>query len=186
MLRAFLAIDLPGALRPEVARVQEDLKKSGADVRWVAVGNIHLTMKFFGQIPEDQAEKIGAAAAAVARGQAPFSLTLTGAGAFPSLKAPRVVWLGLAGDLEVLARFYRGLEEAFEGLGFPPEGRPFQPHLTLGRVKSPAGRLALVKKLMELPPPARQEFQVREIILFRSTLSPQGSTYTPLKIIPLE
>lgn len=185
MIRAFLAIDLPASLRPVLSRAQEELKKSGADVRWVPPGNIHLTLKFFGNITEAQVEAIAEAARRVAAGQTPFTLALTGAGAFPSPKNPRVVWLGVGGDLDTVRDFHRRLEAAFAALGFPPEDRPFAPHLTLGRVKSPVGRLALTHCLATLPPPEASPFQVQEIVLFRSNLSPQGATYLPLKIIRL-
>ncbi len=185
MLRAFLAIDLPGSLRPMLSRAQEELKKSGADVKWVPVGNIHITLKFFGQIPEAQVEPIVQAASRIAQAQAPFSLKVTGAGAFPTMTSPRVVWLGISGDLAVMGGFYRRLEEAFAALGFPPEGRPFAPHLTLGRVKSPRGRFELSRRLAALAAPEGEPFQVGEIILYRSNLSPQGATYSPLKAIPL-
>uniref|UniRef100_A0A7V4G6P0 RNA 2',3'-cyclic phosphodiesterase n=1 Tax=Desulfobacca acetoxidans TaxID=60893 RepID=A0A7V4G6P0_9BACT len=185
MIRAFLAIDLPASLRAVVTRAQEELKKSGADVKWVPPGNVHLTLKFFGNITEERVEALAQAASRVAGEQTPFSLTLTQAGAFPSPKNPRVVWLGVGGNLEAIAEFHRRLEAAFAALGFPPEDRPFAPHLTLGRVRSPAGRLELSRRLATLPPVEAPPFQVSEIVLFRSNLSPQGATYLPLKIIPL-
>ena len=185
MLRAFLAIDLPGSLRPVLSRVQDELKKSGTDVRWVPVGNVHITLKFFGQIPETQVEPIVEAAGRIAAMQAPFYLKVTGAGAFPTVNNPRVVWLGLGGDLAVMGGFYRKLEEAFAALGFPPEGRAFAPHLTLGRVKSPRNRVDLSRRLTALPPVESETFQIREIILYRSNLSPQGATYSPLRKILL-
>jgi 2'-5' RNA ligase len=185
MIRAFLAVDLPASLRAVLSRAQESLKKSGADVKWVPVGNIHITLKFFGNITDVQVADISEAVAAVARGQRPFSLMVTDAGAFPSPKSPRVVWLGVGGDLEIMRDFHRRLEAALAALGFPPEDRPFSPHLTLGRVKSPAGRTALSRSLVNLPPPGAPPFQVQEIILFRSNLTPQGATYLPLKVIPL-
>ena len=185
MIRAFLAIDLPGSLRLGLAQVQGKLKESGADVRWVPVGNIHLTLKFFGNIPDGDVEAIAAAAREVAAKQAPFELQATEPGAFPSVKAPRVVWLGLGGDVLPLSQFCHRLEKAFAALGHLPEDRPFHPHLTLGRVKSPQGRERLARLLQTLPPMQWTPFQVKEVILFRSQLSPQGSTYTPLKVIPL-
>ena len=185
MLRAFLAIDLPGSLRAALARYQENLKQSGADVRWGPVGNIHLTLKFFGQLPESEVEPICQAALGVAVGVPPLNLQVAGAGAFPNPRSPRVVWVGLAGDLEPLGVLYRRLEAAFASLGHLPEGRPFHPHLTLGRVRSPAGRERLTRMLQEVDPPQCPGFRVGEMILFRSQLSPQGSTYTPLKVIPL-
>lgn len=184
MIRAFLAIDLPDSLRPKLALVQGELKKSNADVRWVPVGNIHVTLKFFGNVPDTEIEPLAQAAREMAEKQAPMELKVTVAGAFPSVRSPRVIWLGLGGDVIPLTQFYHRLEKAFGALGYPPEGRAFNPHLTLGRVRSPEGRARLSRALenivVDWPP-----FQVREIILFQSVLSPRGSTYTALQVISL-
>jgi 2'-5' RNA ligase len=185
MIRCFLAIDLPETLRPQLALLQGELKKTNADVRWVAVGNIHLTLKFFGNVPDNEVDPIVQAAWDVAAQQHPFELRATQAGAFPNMKSPRVVWVGLGGDVIPLARMYHQLEKAFEVLGHPPEGRAFNPHLTLGRVKSPANRHRLAIALEKLPPLKWPAFQVKEIILFKSTLTPQGSIYTPLQVLSL-
>jgi 2'-5' RNA ligase len=149
------------------------------------VGNIHITLKFFGQIAEAQVEPIVQAAGDIARWQQPFTLKVAGVGAFPSVKNPRVVWLGVEGDLNLMAGFYRQLETAFAGLGFPPEDRSFSPHLTLGRVKSAKGRVELSRCLTTLPPVESEPFQISEMILYRSNLTPQGATYVPLKVIRL-
>ena len=184
MIRAFLAIDLPESLRPGLALAQGELKKSQADVRWVPPGNIHITLKFFGNLPDAEVPPIISAAREVASQQAPLCLAVLGAGAFPSIRSPRVVWLGLGGDLLPLSKFFHRLEKAFAQLGYPPEGRAFNPHLTLGRVRSPEGRVqlsrAIEKLVVDWPP-----FQVQEIILYQSLLSPKGSTYTPLEVIKL-
>lgn len=185
MIRTFLAVDLPDSLRPQLALVQGELKRSQADVRWVAVGNIHLTLKFFGNLPDTEVDPIAQAAREVTAKQEPFQLQITDAGAFPSVKSPRVIWLGLGGDLIPLAQMYNKLEKAFAALGHLPEGRPFNPHLTLGRVKSPQNRHRLAKLLETLPPLNWPPFKVGEIILFKSTLTPQGSIYTPLQVVPL-
>lgn len=185
MIRAFLAIELPDVLRTKLSLVQGELKKSGADVRWVPVGNIHLTLKFFGNVPDGEIEPLAQAARQEAADAAPFKLQVTAAGAFPSMKSPRVVWLGLGGDIVPLEQLYRRLEKAFAILGYLPEDRAFSPHLTLGRVKSPSGRHRLAQMLEKLPPLNWPPFAVTEVVLFRSVLSPQGSTYTPLKVIPL-
>ncbi len=185
MVRAFLAIELPDALRPGLALVQGELNKSRAEVRWVPPGNIHLTLKFFGNVPEDEIDSLALAAREAAAAEEPFQLRVTVAGAFPSPKAPRVVWLGLEGDLLPLTHLYSRLEKAFATLGYLPEGRAFNPHLTLGRVKSPVNRARLAEMLAKLPPVDWPPFTVKELILFQSVLSPQGSKYTPLKVIPL-
>ena len=146
-------------------------------MRWVPVGNIHLTLKFFGNVPEDEIEALAEAA--------PLQLQVTCAGAFPSPQAPRVVWLGLGGDVLPLTQLFYRLEKAFAALGYPPEGRAFNPHLTLGRVKSPANRDKLARMLEKMPPVDWPPFEVKELILFQSVLSPQGSKYTPLRVIKL-
>lgn len=184
MIRCFLAIDLPESLRPGLALAQGELKKSQADVRWVPPGNIHITLKFFGNLKAEELPPVIAAAREVAAAQGPLTLKVSGAGAFPSSRSPRVVWLGLAGDLLPLTLFYQRLEGAFAQLGYPPEDRAFSPHLTLGRVRSPEGRTQLSRALENLAvdwPP----FAVREIILYQSVLSPKGSAYTPLEVIKL-
>jgi len=185
MIRAFLAIDLPDVLRTKIALVQGELKRSSADVRWVPVGNIHLTLKFFGNVPDADIAPLAQAARQAAAQQPPLQLQVTQAGAFPSVKSPRVVWLGLAGDVIPLTQLFHRLEKAFAALGHLPEGRAFSPHLTLGRVKSPANRHRLAQLLEKLPPLDWPPFMVQELILYRSVLSPQGSTYTPLQVIPL-
>ena len=185
MIRAFLAIELPEALRLGLAQVQEELKRSRAGVRWVPPGNIHLTLKFFGNVPEDEIGPLAQAAREAAAETTPLQLQATSAGAFPSPQAPRVVWLGLGGDMVPLTQLFYRLEKAFAALGYPPEGRAFNPHLTLGRVKSPANRDKLARLLAKLPPVDWPPFKVEELILFQSVLSPQGSKYTPLKVIPL-
>ena len=185
MIRAFLAIELPDSLRVGLAQVQGELKRSRADVRWVLVGNIHLTLKFFGNVPEDEIEALAQAARQAAAEAAPLQLQVTSAGAFPSPLSPRVVWLGLGGDLLPLTQIFYRLEKAFTALGYLPEGRAFNPHLTLGRVKSPVNRDRLAKMLATMPPLDWPPFEVKELILFQSVLSPQGSKYTPLKVVPL-
>jgi 2'-5' RNA ligase len=185
MIRAFLAVELPDALRPGLAQIQAELKRSRADVRWVAVSNIHLTLKFFGNVPDDEIDTLALAAREAAAETPPLPLQATGAGAFPSPNAPRVVWLGLGGDIVPMTQLFYRLEKAFAALGYPPEGRAFNPHLTLGRVKSPANRERLAKLLAKMPPLDWPPFEVKELILFQSVLSPQGSKYTPLKVIPL-
>jgi 2'-5' RNA ligase len=185
MIRAFLAIEMPDTLRPSLALVQGELQRSQADVRWVPVHNIHLTLKFFGNVPDDEIAPLALAARQVTRTEEPFQLKATILGAFPSPRAPRVVWLGLGGDVVPLNRLYQRLEKAFAPLGYAPEGRAFHPHLTLGRVKSPSNRDKLARLLEKLPPVDWPPFAVKELILFQSVLSAHGSKYTPLKVIPL-
>ncbi len=185
MLRAFLSIDLPASLHPPLTQVQNSLKKSGADVRWVPVGNIHLTLKFFGNILETAVDTISGSTRRVTREVHPFELRISGLGAFPGIKSPRVIWLGLEEPTGALAHLYQGLEEAFHAIGYPPEDRAFNPHLTLGRVRSNKGREKLSTLLANVAVPEFPAFRVGVLTLFRSTLTPQGSIYTPLQVLPL-
>lgn len=185
MIRAFLALDLPAGYQAGLAAVQDALRRSGADVRWTAVGNIHLTLKFFGDISEDQVEALAAAAGRVAGACRPFTLTARGVGAFPGPKNPRVIWLGLSGQTDILANLAADLDQACATLGFAPEKRRFTPHLTLGRVRSGQGRESLQQALETLVLPEFPEFQVRQLVLYRSTLRPQGALYTPVRQISL-
>jgi len=185
MIRAFLAIDLPENYLVGLTAVQDYLKKSGADVRWTKVSSIHLTLKFFGDISEDQVETITVAASPITGVTPAFSLKGQGVGTFPNPKSPRVIWLGLSGETEILASLVQDLEQALAPLGFPPEKRKFTPHLTLGRVRSSQGREVLGRLLQSVPLPDFQDFQVEHLVLYRSTLRPQGALYTPLEKIAL-
>jgi RNA 2',3'-cyclic 3'-phosphodiesterase len=185
MIRAFLAIDLPESYQTGLTAVQDYLRKSGADVRWVAVDNIHLTLKFFGDIEENRVETLIATASRITRITPAFTLGVQGVGAFPGPRSPRVIWLGLTGQTDILGRLVQELEMAFAPLGFPPEKRKFAPHLTLGRVRSSQGREALSRFLQSVPLPDFTEFQVGNLVLYRSTLRPQGALYTPLNQIAL-
>jgi RNA 2',3'-cyclic 3'-phosphodiesterase len=185
MIRAFLAVDLPDTYRVGLATVQDYLKKSGADVRWTAVAGIHLTLKFFGEIDEDQVDTLAAAAADITCATPPFTLNVQGVGTFPGARNPRVIWLGLSGQTETLAVMVRNLEQAFAPLGFSPEKRSFTAHLTLGRVRSSQGREALGRALQTVTLPDFPELLVDQLVLFRSTLRPQGALYTPLRQIAL-
>jgi 2'-5' RNA ligase len=106
-------------------------------------------------------------------------------GTFPSPKSPRVIWLGLSGQTEILANLVKNLEQVFAPLGFAPEKRRFTPHLTLGRVRSSQGREALSRSLQTVSLPDFPELLVEQLVLFRSTLRPQGALYTPLRQIAL-
>lgn len=185
MIRAFLAVDLPEIYRAELAAVQDYLKKSGADVRWTSATGIHLTLKFFGDIEEDQVEALAAAASGITAATPCFNLGVEGVGTFPGPRNPRVIWLGLSGQTDTLANLARNLEQAFVPLGFPPEKRQFTPHLTLGRVRSSQGREALTRSLGTICLPNFPEFLVQELVLYRSILRPQGALYTPLRQISL-
>ncbi|MBW1712728.1 MAG: RNA 2',3'-cyclic phosphodiesterase [Deltaproteobacteria bacterium] len=184
-LRLFWALELPQEVKAALAQAQRELKRTGADVRWVRIEAIHLTLKFLGPVPPERVADIVEALRPVAAACPPLSLRPAGAGVFPRPSNPRVVWLGLEGDLEPLKSLAGQIEKALIPLDFPAELQPFKPHLTLGRVKSGRNKPGLVEGVMSLGQFQGPAFEARELILFRSELKPSGAVYTALERLPL-
>jgi 2'-5' RNA ligase len=185
LIRSFLAIELPEAIRRKIEEVQKDLKLSHADVRWVSPEKIHLTLKFFGSIDESRIDPIVKSIGGPTQTSSPFSLAVRGMGAFPHLKNPRVIWMGLVDEKEILPSFQRELEKELRKIGFESEDRPFHPHLTLGRMKSNQGRDELIGRMEKYREEQFGDFQVEKVVLFKSDLRPSGPIYTPLKELRL-
>lgn len=186
-IRVFIAIELPPELKAALTGLQKLLRAAGGSaVRWVEPGGIHLTLKFLGNVPRGQIDGINLAMAAAARGTPAFNLHAGACGCFPNTQNPRVIWVGLEGDLKVLYELVKKLETALGGLGFKPENRPFTPHLTLARVKdtaTPPERRTLGTAVARLGAPAASGFQASEIRLIRSELTPRGAIYTLLAAV---
>ena len=185
MIRSFLAIALPETIHKRIEDVQGDLKSSHADVRWVSPGKIHLTLKFFGNIEETVIEPIVKAVEGPARAVSPFPLKVKGIGTFPHWKSPRVIWIGLIDEGDNLVPLQKQVEAELQRIGFDPEGRAFQPHLTLGRVNSARGKEALVQAMERYREEEFGEFEVPKVVLFKSDLKPTGPIYTPLREVGL-
>lgn len=188
-LRLFVALDLPDPVREALRSFQAALKRAAGaasrEVKWVDPASVHLTLQFLGWVPEERRAAIEAALANAAAEASPLELRLSGAGAFPTPARPRVLWAGVAGDLEPLRALVRGLGQGFAPLGHPPEARPFSPHLTLGRARDPRGSRALAPALARAGPLAPERWRCAEALLFRSHLSPSGARYEPLLRAPL-
>ncbi len=186
-MRLFIALKLPAEVLDELTAVQQRLRRTEAHpVKWVAPQSIHLTLQFLGEVPEAHLPAILQALEEVrdaAAHQSPLRLRLAAAGAFPNLRRPQTLWVGMAGELEGLTRLHQAVIAATEPLGFQPETRPFRAHLTLGRVRreaTPAQRAALGSALGSLSPPRSITWQSGHPLLFKSTLTPTGSIYTEL------
>ena len=184
-MRAFIALSLPSSAQSSLASLQQSLAVSGADVTWVQPQNLHVTMKFLGEITDEQRQTIEALLRRVASGAAPFSLGLEGVGAFPSLAAPRVIWTGIAAGNDVVLRLAKAIEEGTEEASLPKEERPFSAHVTLGRVRSAKRREALSRALRDAvwTPPA--PCRMSALTLYQSLLGSSGPTYTVLSEFPL-
>lgn len=186
MIRSFLAAELPKTILERIAQLQGELKESKVDVRWVKPENIHLTLKFFGDIEESRVDEIVETVAESVRSRSPFPLQVRGMGAFPHLKDPRVVWVGLIDERGVLAPLQKEMERRLEALGFPSEGRSFQPHLTIGRLKSSRGKDELIWRIERHLDDPFGTFEVDKVVLFRSDLRPTGPIYTSLREVRFE
>ncbi len=185
MIRAFLALEIPEDSKDWIEqRRQEMARVAKGAVRWVKREGLHVTLHFFGQIPTESVEKIGDIVGPVAAEVSPFELRVKGVGAFPSLRAPRVLWTGVEeeGETKPLKRLHASLEQALAQAGFPVEKRPFSAHITMGRVRKSL-RMAW-EGFQNLPP--GPHFKVNELVLFQSILAPDGARYQPLKHFPLE
>jgi len=183
-MRTFIAIELPKEIKDSLSKIQEQLKKSGADVKWVLPQNIHLTLKFLGEIDDIKLSKISEILEDTAKGKNPFQIRISSIGAFPKMNFPRVIWIGIdKGDQETKEIGDR-LEEKIAKIGIPREDRPFSSHITIGRTRSTLNRDKLVGDLEDLASNfggRNFEFTVTKITLFKSTLTPKGPVYEILK-----
>jgi 2'-5' RNA ligase len=185
LIRSFLAIEVPKPILEKIEEVQADLRSAHAEVRWVNPEKIHLTLKFFGNIEESRIDSIFKSIEEPVRNTLPFSIRLQGMGAFPHLKNPRVIWLGLVNGSEILTSLQKQTETQLEKIGFQAEDRPFHPHLTLGRMKSSRGKDDLVARMERHKEEEFGDFQVERVVLFKSDLKPSGPIYTPLGNVKL-
>lgn len=179
LIRAFIAIGIDSRLRDGLTAAQHELKKSNARVAWVKPENIHLTLKFLGEIPPKKLKETQDIFPILTQGIHPFAITLTDLGVFPSPQRPQVLWAGLSGVSELILLAQR-IETELAPLGFKKERREFTAHLTLGRVRSPHNRDTLAQKIQDYRLPEGLDQTVDHITLFQSTLTPQGSIYQPL------
>lgn len=189
VLRTFVALELPEAVRAAIGetigRLRSELRERDGLVRWVDAGSAHLTLKFLGPTAEEAVEGVGEAMRRALAGDAagPLALSTSHVGFFPGPRVPRVVWLGLEGEVERLSALRDAIEEQIVPLGWPTEARPFAPHLTLGRLRpqaSPAERAGVGRVLGQVWAPEPLAFQVDQVSLMLSELGPVGARYTRL------
>ncbi len=190
LLRLFIAIELSDAARERLRGAVAVLRQQEVQgVRWVRPEGSHMTLKFLGYAPSAQVPAIVEALRTAVRGSVPFRLRIDGAGAFPNMRAPRVLWLGIAGDVEPLRVIQQRVERSLEDIGFPRETRAFSPHLTLGRISGQLSSQFLttlsngVARLQRLAP---ADLPVTGISLMESQLSPGGAEYRREASILLE
>ena len=184
-IRAFIAIELDEPVRTALQEIQDELKTSKADAKWVNPHNIHLTLKFLGATPVDKIDAISQALREAVLKFTGFNILITQLGAFPKPEYPRVVWVEITEGDKTLEELAGEIEERLLPLGFPKEERRFAAHITIARIRSSLNRIDLANKLKEAKPPLLSQ-KVDKITLFKSTLTPKGPVYEALKTINLK
>jgi 2'-5' RNA ligase len=179
--RLFVALEPPEPVRRRIAGAASALRRAAgaaaSDVRWVSEENLHLTLQFLGAVPEERVAAVEKAVSDAASAARPLSLEVKGAGGFPNARRPRVVWLGLSGDVPALSALVTALGARLTPLGFAPEARPFSAHLTLGRARDPRGAPGLGGALAAAAQDGGVAWRAAELVLFESHLSPKGPRY---------
>jgi RNA 2',3'-cyclic 3'-phosphodiesterase len=183
LIRAFVAVKLAPVVTEEIAKVRSALQAAGGDVRWVRTEGIHLTLKFLGDVARPQVEPILDALRGALREQPGLRVRAQGVGAFPSLRRPKVVWVGLTGN--GLKPLSEAVETALMPLDFPPEEREFKPHLTIGRVRSLRGWEKVFAVAKRYEHTEFGESVIEHLTLYQSDLRPDGAVYHPLGTVPL-
>ena len=184
-MRLFFAINLPAGEQERLHRAVARLRTSDLPVRWVPPQNLHLTIRFIGSVEARRIEDLRRAGARAAAAIAPFEARLGGIGAFPNTRRPRVIWVGVQ-KAEPLLALHAALEQALAPLGFAPENRAFEPHITLGRVRDGA-RPSDFARLEELTASVHYAgiLPVRSLDLMHSELGPGGARYVRIGAAPL-
>lgn len=189
-IRSFIAIELPENVKVHLAQLENNLKKDCKfNIKWVNPDNLHLTLKFLGNIETNKVEIIVQTIRDTLVGDRPFILNLDNLGVFPDLKNIQVIWIGLGGELDTLKIIQNKIESKLVPLGFIIEKRPFTAHLTLARVTENASyedRQILARSISKIEPEKNISFNVNSISLMKSQLARTGPTYTRLSLIEIK
>lgn len=178
-IRSFVAVDIPSGMRDDIARIQREIATPG--LRLVKPELVHVTLKFLGNVPEEQMSEIIEALQSIR--SPPFDASLKGLGSFPG-KSIRVVWLGIVGNFLPV---YQAVEDTLATFGFEREKRGFSPHVTLGRVKDPSSDVSkqIARKISQVGDIDLGRFHVDHFLLKKSTLTSGGPIYEDLAEFPL-
>lgn len=183
-VRSFLAIEVDENLIPQILDVENEFKKTDTKVKYVPARNMHLTLKFFGNIDEDMIEDIGDAVERVIIRYNSFDLDIENCGSFPNQKVIKVIWLGLR-EGSPITQLQKDLDKEFKKLGFKKE-RNFISHLTIGRVKSPKNKNQIKDKIEEFRNIKIGRMTVKSLHLKKSTLTPDGPIYEDIRVFNLD
>jgi len=185
-MRAFIAIELPQEIKEALNRLQQKLKTAEADIKWVEPKNIHLTLKFLGEIDEQTRSRINSSLEGICRIRKPFMIAISSLGAFPNTASPRIIWLGIKQGNNEVKEICQTMEKHLTVPAIPKEEKEFCAHITIGRTHSGKNRQELAKLLIDLSKNLSQsQFQVSKITFFKSALTPRGPIYEVIQEFPL-
>lgn len=184
-IRTFICIEVPNSLKERIDKLQQTLRQHDAKISWVKPSNIHLTLRFLGDVEALCLPAVGAAVERAALRSRPFEIEVGTTGCFPSVKRPRVFWVGLPAVPDALRDLHALIEKELAHEGFPPDDRRFSPHLTIARVRSPQNASRVAEDLIATGF-EREIFRATEVIVMRSELKSSGSIYTTQAIIELK
>jgi 2'-5' RNA ligase len=179
-VRAFIAVPLPSAVRATVAQFIRSLQTKIDGTKWVETENLHITLKFLGDVPFNDLPVLIKAMRRAAVLIEPFDIEISGSGAFPNVEHPKIIWVGCRQGTEELTTLATALEEEVHKIGFAQENRRFSPHLTIGRVKASS-----VPLMLSGLPASFGYCSADEIVLFSSELTKRGPIYEELATVPL-
>ena len=189
-IRSFIAIELPEEVKAGLRRIQTELKLPGHTfVKWVATESVHLTLKFLGNISPQKVAEITGVMEQASQGVSPFQLEVTEVGAFPNMRQPRVLWVGIKGEIDKLVTWQQRIDNGLIPLGFAKETRAFTPHLTLARLRegcSPGDRRDFGEMVAKIPVDVSYKFNVNSLNLMKSQLLPGGAVYSRLAEVKLK
>ena len=180
-LRAFIAVEINDAIRAELADVQNVLKEANGHVSWVPPQNIHGTLVFLGDIFQPAVDSVADALGKAVTGSKRFEIEITGLGFFGSPRSPRIIWAGVAGEINVLVELQGKITAAVLQAGLKPDLKPFSPHLTIGRVRSNRNAGDLIRALEVNKNKSFGKLSVQRIVLMQSRLMAKGPEYTLLQ-----
>ena len=189
-VRVFVAVGISAEAREQLVNAVDRIRREVSQgIQWANPEGMHLTLKFLGNIPSAGVEPLLDCLQPVASGTGPFPLHLAGLGMFPNRRRPRVLWAGVGGDLDALSRLQQATEDAITAQGYPPEQRPFRPHVTLGRPRRSVSDAQLSRigaVVSDLIPPLPVGWQVGSVEVMQSELHPSGARYTALGSLPFK
>lgn len=179
-IRTFIAIQMPADIRQKLAEIGEELKKSGADAKWVAEDNFHITLKFLGNVTAGRMTAVSQVVGSVVERTESFHLVLSGVGAFPRLSRPSVVWVGISDGSDRVASLAEKIDAELGRLGFEREERPFSGHVTIARIRTSKN----LERLKEIIEGLREQhvgvFGVESVAIMKSELRRSGPIYTAI------